>query len=146
LQLVQAQQTQFPEVAVVHLPFLDGQLAADDFVAGRRIALELDAADEELLAFVEIDAECDELFLVVRFGVRHGGEVDIAQRSVGLAQIVKTFADGLGVEDVAVLNFEQRPQSAGIGNRLVAAEYDRFQAIARPFLYRYLDVHGFAGG
>ena len=56
LQLVQAQQAQFPQIAVVDLAFFQRQLAADDLVARRGVALELDAPDKELLAFVQIDA------------------------------------------------------------------------------------------
>ena len=57
LQLVQAQQAQLPQIAVVNLAFFQRQFAADDLVAGGGVALELDAANEELLAFIEIDSQ-----------------------------------------------------------------------------------------
>ena len=56
LQLVQAQQAQLPQVAVVDLALFQRQFAADNLVAGGGVALELDAADVELLAFVQVDA------------------------------------------------------------------------------------------
>ena len=108
LQLVQPQQAEFPQVAVVDLAFFQRQFAADDFVARRGVALELDAADVELLAFVEIDPQADGLLLVVGFGIGDGREVDVAQRGVGFAQVLQAFADGFGVEDVAIFDLEER--------------------------------------
>ncbi len=111
LQLVQAQQAELPQVAVVDLAFFQRQLAADDLVARGGVALELDAADVELLAFVQVDAQADGRLLVVGIGVRDRREVDVAQRGVRLAQRFKAFADGFGIEDVAVFDLEQRAQS-----------------------------------
>ena len=59
LQLIQAQQRQLPQVAVIDLAFFQRQFAADHFVARRGVALELDAADVELLALVKIDFQAD---------------------------------------------------------------------------------------
>ena len=57
VQLVQAQQTRFPLVAVIGLAFFDQQLTADDPVAGDGIALELDAGDGKRLALIDVDIE-----------------------------------------------------------------------------------------
>ena len=57
LQLIQAQQAELPQVAVVNLAFFQRQLAANDLIAGRRVALELDTADIKLFALVQIDAQ-----------------------------------------------------------------------------------------
>ncbi len=54
-ELVQAQQAEFPETRVIDLAFFQGNFAADHFVAGGGVALELDAAHVELLAFVHVN-------------------------------------------------------------------------------------------
>ncbi len=54
-ELVEAEQAVLPQLRVVDLAFFEQQLAADDAVAGNGVALELDARDVELLAFVDID-------------------------------------------------------------------------------------------
>ncbi len=104
------QQAQLPQIAVVNLAFFQRQFAADNLVARRRIALEFDAPDEELLAFVEIDAQADDLLFVVGFGVRDRREIDVAESGIRLAQVVESFADGFRVEHVAILDLEERAQ------------------------------------
>ena len=63
--LVEAQEAVLPKLGVVDLAFVEQQLAADDAVAGDGVALELDARDVELLAFVDIDLKGDSLLLFV---------------------------------------------------------------------------------
>ena len=136
LQLVQAQQAQFPQVAVVNLALFQRQFAADDLVARGGVALELDAANVELLAFVQIDAQADEFLFVVGIGVGHRREVDVAQSGVGLAQSFQAFTDGLGIEDVAIFDLEQATQRLGVLYRLVAGEGDLLQPVALAFFHR----------
>src|ERR1035441_10036882 len=50
--LVQAQDAHVPEVHVHHVPFVEQELAADHLIPRGRVPGEIDAADEELLAFV----------------------------------------------------------------------------------------------
>ena len=145
LQLVQAQQTQLPQVAVVNLTFLQRQFTANDLVTGRGVALKFNAPNEELLAFIEIDLQRDLVRLVVGVGVGHGSEIDVPERGVRLAQVLQTFANGLGVEDVAVFDLELRAQRTRVGNRLVAAEGDLLQLVAIAFLYWHFDVDGLPG-
>ena len=75
---------------------------------------ELDAAHEELLAFVHVDVEEDQLFLFVEVGVGNGREVDVAQLAICFAQILQTLADFLAVENVAVLDREQAAQAPSV--------------------------------
>ena len=54
---------------------------------------ELDPRDVELLAFVDVDVEGDVFFASSTLGVRDGGEVDVSQLAIGLAQIFQSLAD-----------------------------------------------------
>ena len=87
-QLIQAQQAQLPEARVVDVAFFQRDLAPDHLVARGGVALELDAAHIELLAFVDVDVEKDQLLIVVELGVGNRSEVDVAQFAIGLAQVL----------------------------------------------------------
>ena len=106
-ELVQAQQAQLPVTGVVDLAFFEGNFAADDFVAGGGVALELDAADVELLAFVDVDFQIDGLLLVVELGIGDGSEVNVAGFAVGFAQVLEALGDFFPAENVAVLHREK---------------------------------------
>ncbi len=121
VQLVQAQQAQFPEAGVVNVAFFQGELAANHLVARRRVAGELNPAHVELLAFIHVDLQRDRLVLFVNLRVRNVGLIDVAQRAVGLAQLIQALADQRAIEPVAVLDLEEPAQSGRVGNRLVAA-------------------------
>ena len=56
-QLIQTLQADLPELRTVDLAFLQHNFAADDFVAGGGVALELDAADGKLLALVHVNVD-----------------------------------------------------------------------------------------
>ena len=58
-ELVEAQDAEIPELGVEHVAFVEQDLAADDLVARGGVAGEIDAADEELLAFVGGQGEID---------------------------------------------------------------------------------------
>ena len=75
IELVQAKNAELPQAAVEDMAFLHQQFATDHAVARSRVALELNAADEEWLAFFGFDIERDQLLFVVEFGVgNRGGE------------------------------------------------------------------------
>ncbi len=109
-QLVQAQKAELPKPRVVDLSFFEGDFAANDFVARGRVALELDAANVELLAFVDVDVEEDQLLLVVELGIGNRREVDVAVLAVGFAKVLQALADFFAAEDVAVFDREQGTQ------------------------------------
>ena len=115
-ELIEAQQAVFPELGVVDLALIEQQLAADDAIAGDGVALELDARDVELLAFVDVDLQRDGLLLLVVDGLGDGAEVDVSERAVGLLQVFETLADEGGVKPVAVLEGEGGAKGLGVGD------------------------------
>ncbi len=106
VQLVQAKQALLPQIAVVDLAFFEQQLAADYAVAGDGVALELDARHGKRLAFVDVDVQIDQVLGIIDARRRHRGEVDVAQRTISLAQIIQTLADGRGIKPFPVLGRE----------------------------------------
>ena len=58
-ELVEAQDAVVPQLGIEHVAFIEQDFAADDFVARGGVAREIDAADEELLAFVGGEGEID---------------------------------------------------------------------------------------
>ena len=58
-ELVQAQDAEVPQLGIEHVAFVEQDFAADDLVARGGVAGEIDAADEELLAFVGGQGEID---------------------------------------------------------------------------------------
>ncbi len=142
-ELVQAQQAEFPVARVVDLAFFQRNFAADDFVAGGGVALELDAAHVELLAFVHVDCQIDDLLLVVELGVGDGSEVDVAGFAVGFAQVLQTLGDFFAAENFAVLHGEKAAQSGTVGDGFVVLEGDGAEAVALALLDGHGDIDGF---
>ena len=135
VQLVQAQDRQLPELAVVDLAFFQQKLAADDLVARDGVARELDARYVEGLAFVDVDVEDRSASSPRRSrgtGVRH--EVDVAALTVGLAQLLQPLAEHGGVEVFAVLLGELRTQRLHVRVGLVAREGDATELVACSLL------------
>ena len=128
VQLVQAKQALFPQVAVVDLAFFEQQLAADDAVAGDGVALELDPRHGKGLALIDVDVQEDQVLGIIDARGRHRGEVDVAQRTIGLAQIIQTLADGGGIEPFPVLGGELSAQRFDVRHMRVAGEGDAAQA------------------
>src|SRR5207244_3086526 len=134
LQLIQPQQAQFPEPAVVNATFFHGKFAADDLIARGGVAAELDAADEKWLAFVNVDVQRDEFLLLVDLGVRNRGEVDVAEFAVGFANIFQSLTNESGIENVAILHWKESAQDLGVGNSLVVLEGDGLELVSIAFL------------
>jgi hypothetical protein len=65
-ELVEAQNAVVPHLAVEQSPFVDQDLAADDLVARGGVPGEVDAADEELLAFVGGERQVDLIGIGIR--------------------------------------------------------------------------------
>ncbi len=144
LQLVQAQQAVLPQLGVVDRAFVQHQFAADDLVAGDRVALELDARDIKRLAFVDVDIERDGLLLFVEDRLGNGAEVDIAQLAVSLLEVLQAFADQRGVEPLAVFHGEGGAQRLFVGHGLVAGEGDGAQPVAGALFNRHQNVDALA--
>src|SRR5437764_14150957 len=81
-ELVQALNAKFPSLFVIKLAFFEDQFAADDFVTSGCVALKLDAANRELLAFVDFDLPRNEFFLLIKSGRGNRGVVDEALSSI----------------------------------------------------------------
>jgi hypothetical protein len=140
LELVEAEQAVLPELGVVDGPFIEQEFAADDFVAGDGVALELDAGDVERLAFVDVDLERDGLLLIVVDRLGNGGEVDVTKLAVGLLEILKTLLHHGSAEDLTILDGEGSAQGLGVADGLVASEGDGAQAVARALFDGHGDV------
>ena len=90
LELIQPQEAELPHLAVVGLAFFEGQFATDDLVARGGVAGEIDAAHEELLAFVGGEGEVD---LVAAGELARSDEV-----SPGVTVEYNDHGDAIGVE------------------------------------------------
>src|SRR5262249_52384531 len=58
-ELIQSEDRELPEARVEDIAFVDEQLASDNFIAGGRVAREIDTPNEELLAFVKCQCQID---------------------------------------------------------------------------------------
>src|SRR5271156_324218 len=143
-QLIQAQQAQLPEPRIVDVAFLQRDLAPNHFIAGGGIALEFDAPDVELLAFIHVDIKEDLLLVLIEMSIGHRSEVDIALRAIGLAQIFQSLGYFIFAEDVAIFDGEEAAQRLHVRYGLIVLEGDRTQRIAVALLDHHRDVDGFA--
>src|ERR1700722_7748272 len=143
-QLIQAQQAQFPKPGVIDVALFERDLAADYLVTGRSVALEFDAANVELLAFVHVDVEEDEFLLVVktRFGYR--SEIDVTLLAIGLAQVFQSLRHFFFAEDLSIFDGEEISQGFRVRHSLVVLEGDGPQSVAVAFLDRHSNVDGLA--
>ena len=134
-ELVQAQDAQLPKTVVVDVAFVEHDFAADDLVARGGVAREIDAADEELLAFVRGQRQIDLVRVGDEVEVRLGDEIDIAEFAVELAQVLEALAQFLGGEEVALAHTEQRAhQRFGRAEEFHAHEVDLVQAVQVAFV------------
>ena len=88
------------------------QFAADDLVARGGVAGEIDAAHEELLAFVEVERQVDLVGVRDGLDIRLGHEIDVAELAVQLAQILEALAQLGGGEHIALAASETSAASA----------------------------------
>ena len=146
VQLVQAQQRQVDEPAVVHLALFHQHLAPDDLVAGDGVAAELDARHVERLALVDVHVQVDQLLGLIHARLRRADHVDEAALAVGLAQRLQPLAEERPIKVVAVLDRELRTQRLGVRVELVAGKRNAAQPIALALFHRNQDVHALAGG
>src|ERR1700735_161102 len=103
IELVEAQQADFPEPVVEEIAFVEKYFAANDLVARGGIAGEFDAADEELLLLVEFQGQVDDLLVFHDVENRLGGEIDVAVLTVELLIVVESLAQLLGRKNVALV-------------------------------------------
>jgi len=133
-------------VVVKDVAFIQQDLAADDLVARGDVAREIDAAHEELFAFVGGQREVDLIGIGNHIEGRLRNEIDIAELAVELAHVLQTLAQLAGGEDISRRHAEQwAHQRFRRAEQLNAEEIDFVQVIQAPFLDRDGDVHGLAG-
>ena len=110
--LIEPQQTQVPQRRIEDLAFFDQHFTPDDPVSCLRIARDVDPMDCELPVFVDIDAEVDQLFLLVQILDRCRREVDVAARAVNFPQVFKALSKRGLIVNLAGNEAEHEPDHA----------------------------------
>src|SRR5205807_10111776 len=108
------------------------------------VSLELNSADKERLAFLDVHVQGEQLLLIVNLGVRDGGKVDVANLAIGLAQVIQPLLDEMRVKDITVFDRKKLAQQRSILNGQVVGKVDGLEPVLVTFLDRYGDVHGLA--
>ena len=114
--------------------FVDPEFAADDLVAGDRVAVDVDPLDVDAWRFVDPELDVHQLL----FGIAIIGRIDvgegIALGASHFAQAGDDILDQLGIEPVARLDADQRLElfRGQIAKRAFGT--DRAEFVARAFL------------
>ncbi len=103
IELIQAQNADFPGALVEELAFIEEEFAADDLVASGGVADEVDAANVVLLLFGKAQGDVDALGGVVDIELGLRREIDEAVLAISFGVILHGFPDFGGGEDVAFL-------------------------------------------
>ncbi len=106
IELIQTQQAEFPQIVAEHVAFTEHELAANYFIAGSRVAAEIDSPDKKLFLLVERERQIDCFRIVVNVRVRHGGEVDETIVAVKFGVVLNRLADFCHAENFALLDRE----------------------------------------
>ena len=101
--MVQSQQAEFPQAAVVYLTFFQSEFAADHLITSGGVALELDATNVKGLALIDVDIETDQFFGIIGPSVRNGSEVDVSELAIGLTHIFQALGNLFPAQNFAVL-------------------------------------------
>src|SRR5579885_620146 len=148
IELVQAQNADFPGALVEELTFVDEQFTPNDLVARGGVAGELDASHVILLLFVEAQREVDDLLRIVDVEIGLGREIDEAVFAVGAGVILHGFAQLIGGENVSGFQGEDAFQRVHFERqrlvRIRADDLQRAHAVPRALFNGNGDVHGFA--
>src|SRR5207237_10489030 len=81
-ELIQAQDAVIPQLGVEHVALIEKNFAADYLIARGGVAREIDAADEELLAFIGGQGEIDLVATGLEFKIGLGDEIDITEIAI----------------------------------------------------------------
>src|SRR5260370_32388557 len=150
VELVKAEDADFPQALIEQLAFVNQQLTADHFVARGGVAGEIDAPDEILLLLVKFHRQVDDFLLFIDFRVRLGSEIDESVFTVNLAVILQVLADLFRREDVPLLERKsalQRVNLEGQGLvRIGADNLERTHVVAVALFDGDSDVDGLAVG
>src|SRR4029077_11800066 len=110
VELVEPQNTDVPITFIKELSFIDQQLAANDLVARRGVAADIDATDVVLLLFVKMQRKVDLFCGVVDVKIRLGGEIDETILAVSIGIVLQGFAELVHIQNVAFLHGKERLQ------------------------------------
>src|SRR6266404_1958003 len=102
VELIEAEDAHLPQSLVEELAFINRQFAANYFVAGGGVPAEVDAPDEILLLFVELQRQVDDFLIFVDFRVRLGSEIDESVFAVNFAVGFQGLANFFSGENVAL--------------------------------------------
>ena len=133
-----------PKARVEHVAFVQQDLAADHLVARGGVAGEIDAAHEELLAFIGRQGEVD-LVAAGEIEGRLRHEIDESEFAVELAHLLQALAQlGCG-EDIAFRHAEQAArQRFRRAEELHAHVVDLLQVEQPALFHRDGDIHRLA--
>src|SRR5262249_34108659 len=95
--LVQSKDAELPKLLVVLLAFFQCNFTADDLIPRGGVSREFNAAYEELLSLINIDAQRHRL-VFIKSRVRNRSKVDVATAAVELAQILQALGDFFAAE------------------------------------------------
>ena len=148
VELVQAQDADFPGAFVEELAFVNQQFAADDFVARGGVAAEIDAPHVILLALVKLHGQIDALGLIVDLHLRFRHEVDEPVLAVDLGVLFHGLADFGGRENIALVKRENTLQRVYLQREglvwVSAHDLECSHRVSFAFLDGNRDVHGLA--
>jgi len=147
VELIEAEDADFPSALVEKLALVEEQFAADDLVAGGGVAAEVDTANVVLLFFIEAHGDVNALGGIVDIETGFGGEVDETVLAVGFAIVFNRFADLRGREDVALVEREDGLEGVDLKGegfvRVGADDFQRAHFVSLVFFDRDGDVNGF---
>ncbi len=106
----------------------------------------VDSANEELLAFIDIERQVDLVCARERLRLRLGHHIDEAELAIQLPKVLHAFAKLSSREDIAFRHLEQRShQRIRSLEQLDAHEIDLVQTEQLAFVYMQFDVGSLAG-
>src|SRR6185312_14554178 len=143
-ELIETQDAEIPELRVIRIAFVEHQLAADDFIARRGIAGEIDAANEELLAFVDVHRDVDLIGIRNEFGFRLADVIDVSVLAVELGQVLHAITHFFVRERHSGTQAEYVSQKVGGAEQLDAREVHLAEVVFAALLHGDGDVFGAA--
>ena len=140
--LVEPKDAQVPQARVEHVAFVQQQLTTDHLVAGGVVSGEVDAADKELLALVDRQVEVDlrRIVAVVKLEVRLAHEVDVAELSVELLEILHAITEIFDVEDIALPHLKDALENRGAAKQLDVSEAQLAESVFLALVEKDRDV------
>jgi hypothetical protein len=99
-----------PSLGVEDLPRCQVDIVQNSCLGFKIDPDDLDVAQVELLALVDIDREIGECGILIELSIRKSREINVPLRAVQTTKFVKSLQDGCAAEDVARLDSEYTAQ------------------------------------